>query len=217
MGIPTRTLLFFAFLVSFTTPGGAALLAVTDPTAPGGTDNVTVDTTTGLEWLDLTASLGISVDDIQLQFGSGGSHEGWRHATTAEVTTLFLSSAGLTLGTQAGVVDPLITQLAALIGVTQSGGALNAQASRGRYDDSATGSDGNLAGSAFVYWQQPSFTADSSTASILDDQPNINSVVTGSTGHFLVRATVPEPGASVLMVWVIACGALRRKRPAVRH
>ena len=192
--------------------GAATLVPVTDPTAPGGADNVTRDLATGLEWLDLTTSLGLSYDDVQLQFGPGGGFEGWRHATTAEVTTLFLSSAGLTLGTQPGVIDPLVTGFAGLFGVTQAGGPANAQAARGRYDDSATGSIGNSAGSAFVYWQQSGLFGNESQVSILDDQPAINSEPTTGTGHFLVRNTIPEPTTSALgaftCLWLL--GARRR-------
>ncbi len=59
-------------------------------TADGfGVDSLTIDTATGLEWLDWTASTNISFQDMNLQFGVGGDFEGFRHASMYEVKTLF--------------------------------------------------------------------------------------------------------------------------------
>jgi len=58
-------------------------------TADGfGVDSLTIDTNTGLEWLDWTESTNISYPDIVEQFGSGGDFEGFRHATSREIITL---------------------------------------------------------------------------------------------------------------------------------
>ncbi len=207
-------LLLWATLVCFTIDrADAGLIEVTDPASPGGVNNVTQDTATGLDWLDLTASGGISYDDITLQFAPSGTYDGWRHATGAEVSGLFTGSAGLTLGNQAGVVDPNATQFVALVGITQSGGATGDVIARGRYNDDASGTQSNLAGSAFVAYRPlstffPSFTE----ASILDDQPVINSVVPSGAGHWLVRATVPEPSALALAALALVGCAVRRRR-----
>ena len=40
----------------------------------------TTDTTTGLDWLDVTASLGRTFNDVNSQFGVGGDFEGWGFA-----------------------------------------------------------------------------------------------------------------------------------------
>ncbi len=52
--------------------------------------NVTRDTTTGLEWLDLTETNNRTYVDISVnQLGAGGEFEGWRVATTSEALTLW--------------------------------------------------------------------------------------------------------------------------------
>lgn len=52
----------------------------------------TRDTDTNLDWLDLTQSINRSYNDVAGQFGVGGDYAGWRHASVAEVTTLFLNA-----------------------------------------------------------------------------------------------------------------------------
>jgi len=180
-----------------------ALVAATDSSSPGGVNNVTSDTATGLDWLDLTASSGISFDNILLQFGTGGTYEGWRHATQAEVNDLIVNSVGLPLANQP-ILDPIAVQFVTFFGITQTSSVTSSVAARGRYNDDLTGSIANSAGSAFVaYRTGSSFLPDFTEASILDDQPVINSVVPISgTGHWLVRATsdtpaVPEPATFV--------------------
>lgn len=53
--------------------------------------NITRDTVTGLDWLDVTESRGLSYDEVLAQTGVGGDYEGWRHATAAELDQLILN------------------------------------------------------------------------------------------------------------------------------
>ena len=46
------------------------------------------DTTSGLDWLDVTASVNRSYDDVSYQFHVGGDFEGWRYATGDEFNGL---------------------------------------------------------------------------------------------------------------------------------
>ena len=48
----------------------------------------TFDTQSGLEWLDLSQTQGLSFDAVSAQFGAGGSYAGYRYATTAETQNL---------------------------------------------------------------------------------------------------------------------------------
>jgi len=57
-------------------------------------DLITQDTASGLEWLDLTVTAGMSFNDVSAQFGSGGNYDGWRYATRAEVAGLWDSFGG---------------------------------------------------------------------------------------------------------------------------
>lgn len=211
--IKGRFLVVWALILCLTiTQVNAALIAVTDNTSPGGVNNVTHDTVTGLEWLDLTASGGISYDDITLQFAVSGTFEGWRHATRAEVQNLFVNSANLILGSQS-VVDPLAVQFMGLLEVTQFS-QNDYYATRGLYNDGATGIDFGLSGSAFVFYRLMKTTTNPfggvivlqtplTEVSILDDQPFPKSIVPpSSTGHWLVRAApIPEPATIVLFVF----------------
>ena len=60
-----------------------------------GPGTITRDTVGGLDWLDLPLTTNRSVDDITAQLGVGGEFEGFRYATTAEITALW-TEAGIT-------------------------------------------------------------------------------------------------------------------------
>lgn len=55
---------------------------------------ITLDTMTGLEWLDLSATIGRSYDEVSLEVGPGGEFMGFRHATDVEVRNLW-ENAGI--------------------------------------------------------------------------------------------------------------------------
>ena len=86
--------------------------------------NVTRDTSTGLDWLDVTQTQGVSVDQVNAGFG-GFIAAGWRFATAAELCGLF-ASPGDTLSncpsTDITVFDTLssasASTLASLLGNT---------------------------------------------------------------------------------------------------
>ncbi|MCP4463030.1 MAG: VPLPA-CTERM sorting domain-containing protein, partial [Planctomycetaceae bacterium] len=69
-----------------------------------GVDTTTIDTVSGLEWLDLQWSADMSFNDVKDEFGSGGLFEGWRYATLGEVAT-FWSNSGGGGGSYAGDAD----------------------------------------------------------------------------------------------------------------
>jgi hypothetical protein len=59
-----------------------------------GVGSITLDDSTGLQWLDVNLSTGISYNTMQTAQASGGLYEGFRYATATEVDTLF-SHAGI--------------------------------------------------------------------------------------------------------------------------
>ena len=71
--------LWLSGLLLAASPAGAALV-------DNGT--ITLDTETQLEWLDLTATAGLSVNDV-LAGAGGWLEQGWRYATGAEVCSLY--------------------------------------------------------------------------------------------------------------------------------
>jgi hypothetical protein len=90
----------------------------------------TLDDNTGLEWLDLTETNGMSNDDVRAEFVQGGSLEGYRYASLLEVEG-FLTAAGGTgphyLYQDNGNI-PLngwVTDLLALWGATSGTNAFN--------------------------------------------------------------------------------------------
>jgi len=110
----------------------AVLISVDDPIF--GVDSITRDTVTGLDWLDVTASLGRSFHDVNNEFGPGGDFEGWRYAIESELVTLFLTSVGVPFLGSLMNTDPLYPSfLASLNGfsyfgsvLTPAGGGTNA-------------------------------------------------------------------------------------------
>lgn len=51
--------------------------------------SITRDTSTGLDWLDLSETLNLSYDDVVAEMANGGNYEGWRYATKEEVMLLW--------------------------------------------------------------------------------------------------------------------------------
>lgn len=71
---------------------GAAILSVDWQTE--GDNLITRDTTSGLEWLDLTATTSQSYNDVSSRFGAGQEFEGWRYATQSEAAAFFDAFGG---------------------------------------------------------------------------------------------------------------------------
>lgn len=72
------------------------------------------DTTTGLDWLDVTKSDNLSYDFVSNQFGSGGMFEGWRYATGGEFNALVGNYTGSTI-TYYGYVDQEVDKIDGLV------------------------------------------------------------------------------------------------------
>jgi hypothetical protein len=53
------------------------------------------DTTSGLDWLDLTASVNRSYNDVTSRFGSGGLYDGWAYATGNQFDALIANWTGV--------------------------------------------------------------------------------------------------------------------------
>ena len=90
-----------------TVPVPAAVLLSQDDSV-FGVDSITLDSATGLEWLDLTFTDGRSYIDVSSNFGPGGDFEGYRYATQSEVEALFIN-AGIpdVPGTSTGNFGPI--------------------------------------------------------------------------------------------------------------
>ena len=169
----------------------------------------TSDTSTGLDWLDLTESGGYTYSDVAAS-ESPFTQAGWRHATTTEVCSLFAAYATeadpcpstLTFSTPTGSQDNFVD----LLGVTGSA-FVSGEYTRGLFDDSDSGSDPSVYGFAFA----SKGNAYARVRIVADEYPSHWTQIgqpLPDSGHFLVRASspIPEPGSAALLV--LGLGAL---------
>lgn len=68
-------------------------------------DNYSLDTKTGIQWLDLSMTAARSHSDISSKLGSGLEFDGWRYATLAETIGFFDGFRNAGTGTYTGL-DP---------------------------------------------------------------------------------------------------------------
>jgi hypothetical protein len=59
--------------------------------------NFLTDTTTGLDWLDVTKTVNMSYNDVMAQLGFGGTYEGWRYATGSDFNRLVGGYTGIAI------------------------------------------------------------------------------------------------------------------------
>lgn len=87
-----------------------------------GPGSITLDTDTGLEWLDVTKTTNLSANFVTSQLVRGGGFEGFRYATIAELTTLFAHAGIPQISFGSGTLDPTnyapVVRLLDLIGAT---------------------------------------------------------------------------------------------------
>jgi hypothetical protein len=100
---------------------GASAALVSADWETVGDHLLTQDTVSGLQWLDLTETYGLTHEFVSGQLGAGGQFEGFRYATDAEVQELWLNfdidlSAGAP--TSASGSDPGVEAAANLLGNT---------------------------------------------------------------------------------------------------
>ncbi len=85
-------------------------------------DTYTTDSLSGLDWLDVTASVYRSYNDVSSQFEAGGDFEGWRYATGEEFNALATNYTGNPISsTETGVIyhhNDKIDGLVSLLGST---------------------------------------------------------------------------------------------------
>jgi hypothetical protein len=171
----------------------------------------TLDTTTGILWLDPTATANLSYEDV---VASSWYAEGWRHATLAEVVTLLGTYSIDPPSLPGGLSDCCITptpvdQLIQALGpTTVDGSELRLRA---HFDDGDPGSIGYvlLVEVGGYYAQDVIFNAWDPA------DPWVDNGVDQNVGHLLVL--VPEPSTAPLVGLGTALLTLaRRTRSRVR-
>ena len=134
-----------------------------------------IDTATGLEWLDLTETLGISWN--QAEASNFVTADRYIHATEAQVIALFMNAGFLTTNNVNNPLnDPAAADLLAFLGCTQFCGTVNAT------------------GRGFAEWNSTFATrpnyhtsglgAGAATTSLLTSDLDL---IDATAGHFLVR------------------------------
>lgn len=191
--------------LAFAPPASAVLLEV-DLVPGSGDRDLTRDTTTGLDWLDLELTLNLSVDDVDAGIG-GWTAQGFRVATISEVFTLHMG-----LGVFETPLDDDQAQIEAFA-PTRALGALIGCTSPAFCVASDFDGFQNIDARAKGDTANPAVPGGVWSASILQDIPGMRSTVAysdrargdlriGSRGIYVVRE-VAEPAA----VWMILAGA----------
>src|ERR1039457_3030873 len=88
-------------------PAKANLMEATDPRF--GPNSLTMDTTTRLAWLDLTASAGLPYQQVLADTQPGGIFSGFRFATAPEVLNLYPSAGIPGIGYYPLSTPPILT------------------------------------------------------------------------------------------------------------
>ena len=188
----------------------AAIVAAHDPTIigngfpPDDGLNLTFDSSTNLEWLDITLSLGVTTNAALAELGPGGIFAGFSHASNAQVTQLFQNMGlatgnypGITSLADGGVLADAAIDILGESGVTSSG----IRFSQGTTTDMLT-----------VTSQRVATIRNDGVSSITAGNGGVGTDTSGfQIGHFLVRSTiVPEPTSTGLIV--LGCVGLFLRR-----
>jgi hypothetical protein len=176
------------------------------------TDDLVVDTSTGLEWLNLTRTQGLSADQVFAQLGPGGQFAGFQYATRVEFVTLFTEVFGtpLLVNINGGLDLNATENFANLFGPTDFA-VINGQRlpTIAGFFDATPNPRGSAIGIEFFYTPDlnGALTGASDTA---DFDPDFSSPTNAS---FLVRP-VPEPSLLLPSVALIGLAAVMLRRKA---
>jgi len=86
--------LFMVFLLLGTMHANAALIPLDWEQHSTGNQYLTLDTSTGLGWLDVSLSTGMTRAEVETELQTGGLFDGFSYATFGQLQTLF-NSAGV--------------------------------------------------------------------------------------------------------------------------
>lgn len=204
-------------LLMLEAPAAESALAVQDWQAPGD-GMLTLDTATGLKWLDVSVSQGLSWNASAFELGAGGRLAGFRRATDAEVVS-FWTNAGIpnigpSIATAANFQP--VRALQQLWGNTGHFpfGPPDVTITWATTAQSLSASGNAVEGTAFLRVFESNGTADAQIRALLGARPDqANAFV----AHALVQAesaptaAIPEPSTIVLLIAGIISSALFRR------
>jgi hypothetical protein len=203
--------LAFATVISLFTTQAFASLVELDYVYGSGDKQLTFDSSSGLEWLDLTATRGRSINQVEAGFG-GYLADGFRYATGSEVLHLF-ETAGAPQGYYTDTTHILSVQsLMLMLGITYQ----NNPPSRGNPFGQQT--TYGITGDTFSYADTPTWHsyaqigATDTVAGLGVGGQIFKNSEDWLIGSFLVRtATVPEPNSALLAGLGVLFIALTRR------
>lgn len=112
----TTLALFAGFFLS---PAANAMLVSTDH-ANWGVGSITIDTQTGMQWLDVNHSVNYSYNRMLAEMLDGGLFQGFRYATQGEVEALAINSGVVDINSSSAAnADPAVN-LMSFVGYTHN-------------------------------------------------------------------------------------------------
>lgn len=202
------------FLVLLTVSFGSHAAIVSADHGVFGVGSLTEDTDQGLAFLEVPLTENNSFNDIILEFGAGGSFEGFRHATRLEVVTL-VNNFGFSPGAVEGSDIPgntgadQLSGLVDLLGVSFTSGTNFRATSGSTSTPFATGVQAGVRLTDFLGSTRHDVVNASSSVAISQTASN------ATNGHWLVQeaSVVPIPAALPLFLTAIAgLGFLAKRR-----
>jgi hypothetical protein len=197
--------IFFALGVILASTSHATLFEQDLSTTGDGL--ITYDDTTGLLWLDIGLTDGLSYNDVQNGIGNSWYAEGWRHATSSEMCSLFSEyvividpcPAGPATTLPSGAADYLLSFMEPN---SEPGDTI---ALNGAFDD----------GPVSVAVGQGTIALSPADLIVVQAPNGISADVHNpSVGNWLVQP-IPEPSTAVLLATGLAAvAAIRRQRVA---
>ena len=182
----------------------AALLEGDDATH--GLASLTIDTDTGLQWLDVNLSQGRTFLDVSGEFGVGGDFAGFRHASGVELVQLYTNAGIPDINTS----DPTVANIAPATALMSLVGVTATQAG----NPQTFGFLSDMDGPGLRFNGDIDFSTLNGVGGYQATTTEISrgeSFVFSTVGHWLVR--VPEPSAGCLAIGaLLACCRLRNRR-----
>lgn len=164
-----------------------------------GDGKLSLDSVTGLKWLDLDQTTGFSYDQMNIELQPGGLFDGFRRASTAEVDAFYTSAGILTRGYVAAEA-PNISALLAINGTLQTGFRIGSSG----FTSNAIG----LGHEITSHFLAPNESFGAYVAAF-NNGSAVDWFAFSDTGHWLVQT--PSPGAASLFA-IGGLVATRRRR-----